>query len=326
MKESKFSQADMSALKELFQDTLSNTIQSPGQLSIKKAWETIQGDMEIGGLSDRTIADYHFHLFKMCKVNNYESIDEITRDGLITYIKGKNDIKEVTQSNRIKAIKPVLNRMHDRGWIQKNFWKDLRVKVKDVVKEGASQEEVFTLLSLLDLTNYSEFRDACAVLLMWETGVRVGTVGRLTTSMIDYDNNLIHFEGKTMKNYKTLSLPISNELANMLQYLTDRTTSMLKELDKESDLVFVTQHGNSVRNTTNNNTISKRLSMYARRFNLKHISPHDIRRGFGKRLYKEGVKLPIISRALNHSSLDVTTKYLHIENEEVIDELRQLNK
>lgn len=109
MKESRFSQADMNALKELFQDTLANNVENPGQLSIKKGWKTIQSEMEIGGLSDRTIADYQFHFFKMCRINNYNSIDEITRDGLITYIKGRNNIKEVTQSNRIKAIKPVLN-------------------------------------------------------------------------------------------------------------------------------------------------------------------------------------------------------------------------
>ncbi|MFD2637538.1 tyrosine-type recombinase/integrase [Piscibacillus salipiscarius] len=53
------------------------------------------------------------------------------------------------------------------------------------------------------------------------------------------------------------------------------------------------------------------------------MNPHALRRGYANSLLGKGVNLALISKALEHSSLAVTTQYLDIDVEEVIDNLRE---
>ena len=67
------------------------------------------------------------------------------------------------------------------------------------------------------------------------------------------------------------------------------------------------------------------MNKYSNLFGIDNISPHAIRRGFAKRLLNEGVSVPVISKALGHADLSTTTKYLHISEVELINELKRLN-
>lgn len=59
------------------------------------------------------------------------------------------------------------------------FWKTINIKVDQKVKEGATEYEVNVLLSLLDLSNFIQLRDAVAVLVMFKTGIRINTLVQL---------------------------------------------------------------------------------------------------------------------------------------------------
>ena len=55
---------------------------------------------------------------------------------------------------------------------------------------------------------------------------------------------------------------------------------------------------------------------------LDHITPHSMRKTFGYQAFKnQGVPLPYIMAAYNHSSIKTTMRYLGIEQEELNDEL-----
>ena len=62
---------------------------------------------------------------------------------------------------------------------------------------------------------------------------------------------------------------------------------------------------------------------YEREFGLANINPHGLRRGFAKRLLDKGVNIVIISKALGHSSTEVTARYLHVDKREISEELRK---
>nr|WP_254771430.1 site-specific integrase [Psychrobacillus sp. OK028] len=72
---------------------------------------------------------------------------------------------------------------------------------------------------------------------------------------------------------------------------------------------------------TSNKAISKQLNKYSKRFGLENINPHAIRRGYAKRLLDVGASIAIISKALVHSDLAVTTQYLNLDVEEVAKDL-----
>lgn len=279
-------------------------------------------EIKFEGVSERTMRDYEYHFNRLCTVANIRYIDELTKTALIKYLQ-YNDVKDSTKKIRLKNVRAILNRMHFKGYIP-NFWHNIQIKVPVVVKEGISENELHTLLSLLDFTNFSEFRDACIFLLIYETGFRIGTVGELTTDMLDLSEGLVSAPGNIMKNYQALTLPISKELSEMLTELLRVNKQVLRDTNKNNDFVFISVYGNSLKGKGYVNTFSKRVNDYKKRFGLEHINPHAIRRGFAKRLLDKGVNIAIISKALNHKSIETTTRYLYIDNQEIIDTLREI--
>lgn len=53
------------------------------------------------------------------------------------------------------------------------------------------------------------------------------------------------------------------------------------------------------------------------------ISPHKIRRLYATNLVRKKVPLAIISKALGHSSYEVTQRYIEMDVDEVADTLRK---
>lgn len=105
---------------------------------------------------------------------------------------------------------------------------------------------------------------------------------------------------------------------------------MIKQNDKirsyyntENTNIIITQNGLPINNSkTSNNAISKQLNKYSKRYGLEDINAHAIRRGYAKKLLDAGANIAIISKALGHSDLGVTTQYLDLGVEEVASSLR----
>jgi len=47
------------------------------------------------------------------------------------------------------------------------------------VKKGAKESDIDRLLQLIDQTTFIGFRDACAIKLMYKSGIRIRTLGEL---------------------------------------------------------------------------------------------------------------------------------------------------
>jgi integrase len=87
--------------------------------------------------------------------------------------------------------------------------------------------------------------------------------------------------------------------------------------------VFITKQGGIIATSQTHNNIQKRLNKYAKEYGLKNINPHALRRGFSKSLLEKGANIAHISKALGHSNLAVTSQYLHLDKEEVVENLRK---
>ena len=74
---------------------------------------------------------------------------------------------------------------------------------------------------------------------------------------------------------------------------------------------------------SSNCAISKQLSKYSKRFNLPNINAHVIKRAYAKNLLEKGASVPLISKALGHSDLAVTTQYLDLNIDEVANSLKE---
>lgn len=291
-------------------------------ITVAVALETVFKQMKIAGNRERTILSYKYIFNQFVEMNRLKYVEDISIDSIYHYL----DVLEVSQRTkliRLKSIKAVLSKFFNNGWINDRFWTTIHIKVDKEIKEGTKASDIDKLLQLIDQTNFIGFRDAAAIKLMYKTGIRIRTLGELRERHIDFDNLCLNLDGSTLKNHKFLKLPIDEEIANMLKMLIHLNKGIRNHFGTENYNVFITQNGLAMNTSKSSNcAISKQLNKYAKRYGLKNINAHAIRRAYAKSLLEKGASIALISKALGHSDLAVTTQYLDLDVEEVANNLR----
>ncbi|MED4851221.1 site-specific integrase [Caldifermentibacillus hisashii] len=289
---------------------------------IEKALAGIIRQMKAAGLRERTISDYEIYVNDFIEKTGVKVLREITADHVYAWLASMN-VSNQTKLTRLKCLKAFFSRCFDNGWFESKFWNSIRIKVDNPVKEGATDREIQILLSMLDLTDFVQLRDAAAILLMYQTGIRVGTLARLENKHVNFESNLLKIDGGIIKNHESIYLPFDDVLARLLNALIRQNDLIRRDNRVKNELLFITSRGMTVLSSPSNNIITKRLNKYAKEFGLKNINPHALRRGFAKNLLNKGANIALISKALGHSGLAVTTRYLHLDKDEVAESLRK---
>lgn len=290
-------------------------------IKVDSALNTIIRQLEVSGARERTIYDYQTIVGYFIRDTGIEYLEDIT-DILIYEWLGQMEVANSTRLTRLKCFKAFLSRCYDNGWFTNKFWRSVNIKVDEEIKEGATDEDVNLLLSVLDYTKYLDVRNACAVLLMYKCGLRLGTIARMSESHVDLVNLRLVLDGKLIKNRKGLILPIDDQMAYLLNVLMQQNELIRNEYKKYNDFLFITIKGEGTTNSITSNAIQRQLRKYTVKFGIQNINPHALRRGFAKNLYDKSNNLLLVSKALGHNDLSVTTKYLHTDLDEVADQLK----
>ena len=290
--------------------------------TIEQALKTVIRQMKAIGLRERTINDYEYYVNHFIQVTGIRAIEDVSADHVYDWL-ASMDVSNQTKLTRLKCLKAFLSRCRDNGWIDTKFWKQIRIKVDSPVKPGAAERDIMLLLSLLDLNDFVQLRDATAVLLLFQTGIRINTLSQLEEQHFDLDNQTLRIGGGLLKNHEQIHLPFDDKLKRLLEVLISQNEIVRRENKVKNKFVFITRYGDKVKNSQSHNNIQKRLNKYSKEFGIKNINPHAIRRGFARRLLDKNANIALISKALGHSDLDVTTRYLHLDKEEVEKSLRQ---
>ncbi len=153
-------------------------------------------------------------------------------------------------------------------------------------------------------------RDRAMMVLLYDSGARLAEILDLnvTDVAIADDNPYIRVNGKGSKQR---IVPISAKTAvHLAQYISVYHT---KE-PPETDLLFFTVIKN-VSGMMSEGNMERFVKEYARKAQCScpsvpdHVHPHMFRRTRATQLYQNGVRLPLISRLLGHSSLQTTQLY-----------------
>ena len=291
-------------------------------MSIEKALTILNRQMKVSGLMERTIKDYNLYIKQFCLITGVIYLSDITLEKIYDWLDSMN-VSNTSKLIKLKSLKSILGKCFDNGWVETKFWTVIKIKVDKNVKKGAKRDEINLLLSLLDLDTFVGLRDTVAVLTMYTTGVRINTLEQIEEKHIDIDNRMFTLDGSILKNHKLLQLPISENLTQLLQVLMQENENIRKKHKQSNNFLFITQQGTMLKSKSNNNTISKQLNKYAHEFGLENINAHGIRRGYAKNLLDKGANVALISKALGHSNLAITTQYLDLDVEEVASSLRE---
>jgi len=309
----------------LYKVSRHDLLHSPRRTTVAEGWEIVHSQAKAEVLRPATVRDYRKFYFRYADFNEFIYVDQFDSDSIYKWLASMETVQASTKRIRLKALKAVLGRLFNAGELETKFYRPIIIKVDEEVKEGTTKEEIEQFLSCIDLTDYFQLRDAVIVLLIWNTGIRAGTLSQLTIEMIDFEEALLVCPGSIMKNHHKLVLPLNKGLLDLLSLLIRQNNIITNELGYNTDLLFFTKQGHAFIDDDGSSTVSKRLHQYTKKYGIKHLNTHAIRRGFAKRLLNEGVSVPVISKALGHSSLSTTTKYLNISEAELINELKRLH-
>lgn len=292
------------------------------EITVVDALEKVLKQMKTTGYRERTLYDYDIQISHFIKITEVTSLSEITVFHIYDWLESMK-VSNGTKLTRLKCLKAFFSRCYKLGWFSTQFWSVVNIKVDRPIKEGATDQDVNALLGLLDLNDFFQLRDAVAVLTMYQTGIRVGTLTKITEDHIDLEAQVFRIPGSIVKNHEELILPFDNVLAQLFKVLYKQNTLVRQHNGVCNTLIFITRQGGSCQTTPTNNIIGKRITNYAKQFNLKNVNPHALRRGFAMNLRRKGAHISLISKALGHSDLAVTSRYLRLDKEEVAEDLRK---
>ena len=195
---------------------------------------------------------------------------------------------------------------------------------------------------LIDIFKEDEMCYPFAVLI--DTGLRTSELCGLKWENIDFKNRKIYvrqsyqrvddyeyINGEIVKVGSSLEetalksrtskreVPMSKGVYNILKEVYNVTLQREGKVD-ENSFVFINKKGNPIVG----DCLRCRLEDLLAKHNLKSISLHRFRHTFATRLYEAKVKLKNIQSLLGHSTVQMTERYLHVDEEEQTGSIEQL--
>jgi site-specific recombinase XerD len=144
------------------------------------------------------------------------------------------------------------------------------------------------------------------------TGARIGEIELLCKRDIKDKGDLIILKMTTIKQRKgnvTRQVPIKAKWA------MENIRKCLAEIDKQlqlkdTDHVFFNKTANALRHIVKD---------IGRRSGLARLHPHSFRHSFITEMNKKGVPIKVIQKLVGHSSVTITERYIHQDDDEIID-------
>jgi integrase/recombinase XerD len=170
-----------------------------------------------------------------------------------------------------------------------------------------SEQEVEALLAAADPSKPLGLRDAALLEVLYATGLRVSELVSLTLRQVDLRRGVVRPLGKGQKERLVPMVPQAVE--KLRRYLAEGRPRLLKEQD--SPYVFLNRRGARL----TRQGFWKILRAYARKANVRQLSPHVLRHSFATHLLSRGANLRVLQLLLGHADLATTQIYTHLEAE-----------
>jgi integrase/recombinase XerD len=223
----------------------------------------------------------------------------------------RNDYKKTignsTINNYLRNIKVFFNWLYKEKEIRKNPVDSIeQIKTERKQKAGISEEEFKQLLNQFDYTKFPGYRNKVIVMLLQDTGMRIGECLTLEVEDLDFKHRIILVK-KTkgrQERYVYFSQQMARELRHYIKF-KDRFSSV--------KLLFPTTRNKEITIPS----FERQLKQAGIQIGLS-VHPHQLRNNFARHYLLNGGDLYTLSRILGHSSVTVTEQaYLDLTREEI---------
>ena len=207
----------------------------------------------------------------------------------------RKPISVCTINNYIRNLRAFFNWLDIECVTKKNPMKKVRqLKTNRKAKEYISDEDFKRLISCLDKSYYSEHRDYAMIMLMIDTGMRLGECSCLLLEDINLAKRQIALRAEITKGRKDRMVYFSPKTERII-----RRWIQYKDRYSETDYLFPTRSNTGDHIQVGN--FETNFKNYLRRVGLdESISPHCLRNNFAKRcLIPNHLVEPVVLFVLN---------------------------
>lgn len=282
------------------------------------------------GVRQGTIKGYHeiFRYFKQWLDDNIININEITADTIRNYInylrtertpyaedpqrkRSGKGLSVHTINIRIRGLSTLFRFLFTEGIISYNPMQNISQVRDDAHEEvqGVPDEQIDSILSSYDDRQFAQWRDKTLILLLLDTGLRIGEALSLTPEQINFKELTITVSSLIAKNRKSRDIPISREVAKRLRQLLDETQQYFGEECK----LFMNAYGEEF----TDDAFRRRLNRLKRKLNITKLSPHMFRHTFARNYILNGGDLFTLQKILDHADIQTTRKYIQMNTEHI---------
>jgi integrase/recombinase XerD len=232
-----------------------------------------------------------------------ENLQEINKTILNNFVLSmrENGMKPSTCNVYIRGLNSFLSWLHENEFITEPL-KIKLLKTEQRIMKTFSDQQLKAIVSFRPKT-FTEFRIHALLCLMIDTGVRVSEALDLRREKIDFDNLLLTVRGK---GNKERPVPMSLELRKVLWKFSQQHSHHLLFPNRDGGRLLYDNTRRDFRK------LCVRLSLEG-----FDGSFHAFRRKFAKSYVRNGGNLFYLMKALGHTTLTMSKKYVEVETEEL---------
>lgn len=247
-------------------------------------------------------------LYDFC--NDLINIDNIIVKEYLEFLYSKG-LNRNSISRKLSAIRSFYNYLLRENIIEINYFKDIsNPKRALVLPKYAKDDDLEIMFNSFDLNKELEQRNRLILEMLYATGVRVGELVNIKISDIDRYNNSIKILGKGSKERVVFFGSYVSDILDL--YLEDGRKKLIK--NGCNDYLFINKNGGKLSDRYVREIINKVVDKCRIDY---HISPHTLRHTFATDMLNAGADLMSVKELLGHSTLNTTSIYTHVSNEQI---------
>jgi len=264
--------------------------------------------------SDKTVQSYYDDLVEYNEFlgNAFSSVIEIDKELANEYMKYlyEKNLNKNSICRKLSSVRGLYNYLVREEIISDNIFNSISNPKKELyLPKFLSTSELDKLFEVCSDNSSINQRDTLVLELLYATGIRVSELVNIKIKDIDVKEKTIKVLGKGNKERIVIyNNHTSNALSKYINYGYQEFNK------KNSGYLILNKNGDKLSERYVRNIINKLVRKAG--LNIK-ISPHTLRHTFATDMLEEGADLVTVKELLGHESLNTTSIYTHITNEQI---------
>lgn len=236
-----------------------------------------------------------------------EDLTILKMNAIVADMKKTTKLKNNTINKVISSLKQISSFCYKNNIIEydliQNFEKLKKDDVETIIISDENLNKIFDYLNSLNLDNIHNLRNIIFLYLLKDTGARLNELRHIEINNIDFSNNTVLLTFTKTHNYRKV-------------YITETTKQLinvyLNKTKLDNKYLFFCRESNQL---LADDFVYKFLNKIKKACNINQsISPHKWRHTLATILSNKNIPLENIRKLLGHSSLEITKKYLHVND------------